>query len=205
MIWITSHPYTTRHESGCAGCRLRCSGGKSRIIAGEHQTRLKNVSGLRTGLQLSVYQWKQDENGNDIYSPTDNVIVFPRIFTIDNGKSKTIRAGLRVPPCDLEKTYRIYLEELPLSQPATGTSLQVLMRLGVPVYVPAISPVYKARIEGPQVSNGKLSFTLRNTGNTHLLMKTCNFSGQSSTGQELFKRELGSRCVLTGKTAVYDA
>ena len=64
-------------------------------------------------MQLEVLNWSQEE-GNDVFTPTRELIVNPPIFTIPAGGSQLIRVGLRrAPDAQRELTYRIFLQELP--------------------------------------------------------------------------------------------
>ena len=64
-------------------------------------------------MQLEVLNWSQEE-ANDVFTPTRELIVNPPIFTIPAGGSQLIRVGLRgTPDAQRELTYRIFIQELP--------------------------------------------------------------------------------------------
>ena len=52
-------------------------------------------------LQGKAMEWSQDSDGKDVYKETKDLIFFPRILTIEKGKQKIIRAGIKTPAtCD---------------------------------------------------------------------------------------------------------
>jgi fimbrial chaperone protein len=91
-------------------------------------------------VQAEVMAWSQ-ENGQDIYQPTRDVLVNPSIFRLSPGAQQIVRLGLQVPAADTERSYRIFFQQLPRDQalPRDGTrgaQLQTLLRLAVPIFVP---------------------------------------------------------------------
>ena len=123
------------------------------------------------GMQADVMSWHQDDDGTDRYEPTTELLAFPPIFTIQPGKSQLVRVGLMsAHPAEQEQAYRLYLTELPPPvTDARGTSLQMRLRIGLPVFSAPLSPprlgllLVDSRVEGDQ-----LRVRLHNPGNTHI-------------------------------------
>ena len=68
-----------------------------------------NASDSLTVVQLQVVAWSQ-ENGEDVYTPTRNVLATPPIFTVPVGGQQTVRLGLMTKPdAKLETAYRLFL------------------------------------------------------------------------------------------------
>jgi P pilus assembly chaperone PapD len=65
---------------------------------------IKNVSDKEFPLQVRVYEWNQNEKGEDVYTETDDIIVFPKIMTIKCDEERYIRVGSKVVPGTTEKT-----------------------------------------------------------------------------------------------------
>ena len=91
-------------------------------------------------VQAEVMAWSQ-ENGQDIYRPTREVLVNPSIFRLSPGAQQIVRLGLQVPAADTERSYRIFFQQLPRDQALPrdgkgGAQLQTLLRLAVPIFVP---------------------------------------------------------------------
>ncbi len=81
------------------------------------------------------------EQGADRYSPTNELLAMPPIFTVAPGESQVVRIGLRrAPDPQRELSYRLFLQELPAPLPKGFQGLQVALRLGVPVFVTSSAP-----------------------------------------------------------------
>jgi hypothetical protein len=67
-----------------------------------------------------------------------------------------------------ERTYRLLLDELPeTASPAGVSGLNFTIRFALPVFLPAATPQPRGAIEAVTLRDGKLSVTVRNTGNQH--------------------------------------
>ncbi|MBI5599153.1 MAG: molecular chaperone, partial [Deltaproteobacteria bacterium] len=107
-----------------------------------------NNSDEKLSLELSVYAWAEDEDAKDVFSPTQDIIFFPRMLTLSKGEERLVRVGLRAASGDKEKTYRIYFEEMPGPSPQEGATVRTLMRAGVPIFVAPRKAGAAGAIEG---------------------------------------------------------
>jgi len=162
---------------------------------------IKNNSADAISLQVSLVSWDQDENGEDHYAPTQDVIAFPKIFKLKKEEEQLIRIGLRTVPGKREKTYRIYVKEIPQPQvkPEDGTMLRTLMRLGIPIFVEPVKKITSAEIKGVSLEKGRLRFAVSNTGNRHFIMRSVKIVGKDATGKNVFARELAGRYLHGGR------
>ncbi len=98
-----------------------------------------NGDDAEMAVQAEVFAWSQ-EDGNDVYRPTTDVLVNPAIFRLAPQGQQILRVGLQVPAGTVERSYRIFLRQLPApAKPApegTGPRLQTLLRVGIPIFVP---------------------------------------------------------------------
>ncbi len=132
---------------------------------------VSNPSDSPIGMQADVMSWHQDDDGTDRYEPTTELLAFPPIFTIQPGQSQLVRVGLMTPqPAEREQAYRLYLTELP--PPVTDperTSLQMRLRIGLPVFSAPLSPPRLGLLlVDSRVEDDKLWVRLHNPGNTHI-------------------------------------
>ena len=78
-------------------------------------------------MKLDVMSWSQNE-GQDTYSPTFDVLATPPVFSVPAGGSQIVRLGLRRPAdANKELAYRLYLHEQP-SMTAEQGAMKVALR-----------------------------------------------------------------------------
>lgn len=123
-------------------------------------------------VQMKAFTWTQDAEGKDVYEETKDVLFFPRIATIDPRSNRVIRAGFELPREAHEKTYRLFIEEVPPPRKdAQGAMISVTVRFGVPIFVkPASEPELRGEISSVRVANGMVHATVKNTGNVHFML-----------------------------------
>ena len=159
-------------------------------------------------IQVRGMSWVQDAEGQDQYEDSAEIVYFPRLLTIEPGKEGVIRVGIRQPPVDRERTYRLFIEELPAAG-ATGAerkaALNFLVRFGAPVFVKPPRTVDQVEVGEPKAAGGKVSFDVRNTGNQHQVVEGIVVRGLAADGQELFTTTLTDRYLLAGTRKHYVA
>lgn len=92
---------------------------------------LTNHSTQPLSVQAEARPWPADAGGPAL-------VVNPPIATLAPGATQTVRIGLRERPAGaVERGYRVYFTELPApsAQPASGATLGVALRVGIPVFV----------------------------------------------------------------------
>lgn len=129
---------------------------------------VRNASEEPVVLQLKTVAWTQ-EDGEDRYTPSRELLATPPIFPLAPGASQTVRVGLRhAPDAQRELAYRLYLREVPGAAP-DGTGVRISLRLGVPVFVSpladAAAPRLRWRLE--HAPDG-VWLHARNEGNAHV-------------------------------------
>lgn len=159
-------------------------------------------------IQVRGMLWSQDGRGRDHYEDSSELVYFPRLLTIEPGKEGVIRVGIRQPPADRERTYRLFIEELPPAGAPVAehkAALSFLVRFGVPVFVKPLRTVDQVEVGAPRARGGKVSFDLRNTGNQHQVIQEILVRGLAPDGQELFTTTLADRYLLAGTRKEYSA
>lgn len=165
---------------------------------------VKNVSEGDLSLQIRVYRWSQNEKGEDIYDETTDIVVFPKMVRIKKGEEKIIRVGTKLVPGTSEKTYRIYVEEMPSEHLPEGATVRLLMRAGVPLFIAPARSNASGKIESLSVKGGKVGLSVKNDGNLHFVITSLNLKGEDAGGKELFSRELGGWYLLSGASRFYE-
>lgn len=101
---------------------------------------LTNSTMARLDFHAHVYRWTQD-GANDMLTPTSAALLSPPIFSIEPGRTQTIRVGLLAPESSASETqYRVVIDRVPSGDPLPGVIVMVL-HLSLPVFVPAASEV----------------------------------------------------------------
>jgi fimbrial chaperone protein len=97
---------------------------------------VRNQSAETSVMQLKAMAWTQSGN-DDIYTPTDEVLATPPIFSVPPGGSQIIRVGIRRQPhAQRELAYRLFLQEVPVTASAAkGGDVKVALRFGIPVFL----------------------------------------------------------------------
>lgn len=163
-----------------------------------------NADTTEVAVQAEVLQWSQDREGNDVYAPTRDVLVNPAIFRLPPGGRQIVRLGLQVPAEARERSYRIFLRQLPRDQAlpqdgAEGAKLQTLLRIGVPVFVPPTQPPQRVLEWSLLADRGEhFRLVLHNQDSEHIQLT--QLVVRREDGAELLRKNL-SLYVLAGQSA----
>jgi fimbrial chaperone protein len=124
-------------------------------------------------------------------------------MTLDKGEEKSLRIGFETKgSVDVEKTYRLFLRELPVVKPGEK-ALKVALRLAVPVFISPKKKETKLAMGGVGVAEGKVVVTVKNSGNSHGLVEKITVAGTDETGAAVFKKETSGWYVLAGSRKTF--
>lgn len=138
---------------------------------------LVNVSNddtTKLNFEIRLMRWTQDANGADRYEPSDDLVYFPRVAEIAPAEKRAIRVGSRGDPGPVEKTYRLFIEEMPdvANAPQKGVGIAVKGRFAIPIFVaPAQGEARGELVDAVHDKEG-ITVRLRNTGNRHFKIDT---------------------------------
>lgn len=204
-LWLSF--FATLHLSAGAGefsvnpIRVDLSAAvRSGVIA------VKNDDTQKLNFQLQAMAWSQDAEGKDVHTETPDLVFFPRILSIEPGAEGLIRVGAKTGATPLEKTYRLFIEELPgtVKVPdGRAAQINVLVRFGAPVFVAPLKPQDALDIEGFTMSKGIVTITARNAGNRHQIVQGIVLKGTDSASKEVYGLTLGDRYLLAGTVKSY--
>lgn len=138
--------------------------------------------------QVRLMRWTQDEKGTDQYHPSEELLYFPRAFTLPPGEQRVIRIGTKAAVPAQEMTFRLFVEELPPRDAKNqGTQIAVRLRFGVPIFFGPARPDPAGEIRDLQVSAGEARFSVVNTGNQQFQFETV----QALAGEQLLGETRG--------------
>jgi len=166
-----------------------------------------NEGDEKVNLQGKAMEWSQDAEGKDVYHETNDLVFFPRIMIIEKGEQKIIRAGIKMPATAKEKTYRLFIEEIPQPKKTTADAAQltVAVRFGVPVFVKPLKEELGGELVSTLLNKGVVSAAVKNTGNTHFRIIEISIKGSNGKGVETFSEKLNGWYLLAGASRVYSA
>jgi len=132
-------------------------------------------------LQAQISVWTQ-KDGQDIYTPTTDLIVAPPMMKIPPKKTQLLRVGWRQPtPLLVEKTYRLFLQEITPLKPLEQTGVNVRLRLNIPIFITPAEPLYQLQWQVLSLSGNQLKVGVRNTGNVHVQVLRANLKTADGT------------------------
>ena len=166
---------------------------------------LRNESTEALRFQLTAFAWSQSAAGEIELGPTADVVFFPALLTLKPGEERRIRVGSTVTPGNIEKTYRIFVEELPPTGEAAATSaVRVLTKMGVPIFVRPAKESAAASLTEVGLRDGVVHFTLQNIGTVHFVPQMITVRGIDGEGKPVFEQQLAAWYVLSGGRRDFD-
>ena len=168
--------------------------------------RNQDVEMLR--FQLNGFAWDQSPQGEMLLGPTEDIVFFPVLLTVAPGEERKIRIGRAVPIDSTEKTYRIFIEELPPLEKPQGsqglTKVRVVTRVGIPIFIQPAKPVTEGRIQEMAIRGGLFSFQVKNTGNVHFVPGKLRVKGIGSEGEIILDQQTQGWYILAGGSRSYE-
>jgi fimbrial chaperone protein len=166
---------------------------------------LRNVGKEPVRFEMQARAWTQSPAGEMILSPTDDVVAFPPLLTLEPGEQRNLRIGAVTPFGPVEKTYRVFLQELaPPEKPEGPSQVRVLSRIGLPVFLAPPKIQDRTLLRDLSVREGKASFRLVNDGNAHARPTSVRLEASGEDGTAVLEKELTAWYVLAGSQRDYD-
>jgi fimbrial chaperone protein len=142
--------------------------------------------------------WTQNADGGDIYTPTSDLVVTPPLLRVETGEPRIVRIGTVREPGDVERSYRVFLEEqAPANPEAGGATIAVVIKFGVPVFVAPRSERIAGVAEIVERKPGRVTLQIKNSGNVHFNVETITANGVAV-------KDVSSWYLLPGATRRYD-
>jgi fimbrial chaperone protein len=165
---------------------------------------VRNLGDGDLTIQAKAFKWIQDNAGKDVYEDTSDILVFPRVVRIPRGGQRLIRLGTTAGPAARERTYRVYVEELPVGDGRTrGSGVSFALKIGIPLFVNPLKSEDRGAVGSVSMEAGRLSLRMKNAGNTHLVIQSITVSGRDDKGEEAFSRNLNGWYLLAGASRTY--
>jgi len=155
---------------------------------------LHNESTETLSFQLSVFAWAQSNSGEMQLQPTQDIVFYPPLLTLKPSETRRVRVGTATNFDVREKTYRLFVEELPPTDAPKG--VRVLTKMGIPVFLRPAKEVATAALTNVRQQDGMLKFTLANVGTVHIVPRSVKVRGLAGSATA-FEKTLDSWYVLS--------
>lgn len=168
---------------------------------------LMNDSNEEIRFQISGFEWTQSPTGELKLSPSAEVIFFPTLVTLKGGEERKVRVGITAAPGAVEKTYRVFFEEIPglqKQEARQGSQVRILTKMGIPIFVEPTDVKAQGEIRNAAIDHGKLRFDVANGGTVHYMLQKVHVTGKDSAGKTLFDQDRDGWYVLAGSFRSYD-
>lgn len=133
--------------------------------------KLTNHSDEESVLQLELVSWQQ-QDGKDIYKPSQDILVTPPLFKLPAHQTQVIRFALRRPILSsVQQAYRLHIKEIYRSKPKStqlGQRLYFLMHLSLPLLVQPTHIIKQYIWSKQRVDPRHVKLTVYNEGNVAL-------------------------------------
>ena len=142
--------------------------------------------------------WTQNPDGGDVYTPTSDLVVTPPLLRVETGEPRIVRIGTLRDPGEVERSYRVFLEEqAPANPEGGGATIAVVIKFGVPVFVAPRSERVAGSAEIVERKPARVTLQVKNTGNVHFNVETITANGVAL-------KDVSSWYLLPGTTRRYD-
>jgi fimbrial chaperone protein len=168
---------------------------------------LTNRSSEALRFHVTVFSWSQRADGEMVLNPTNDIVFFPAMLTLNPKQSRQLRVGMKVKAGATEKTYRLFVQELPplvKSKEDEPNAVRVLTKMGLPIF---IEPSGRAKpvpaVSGLAVKGDALSFDIKNAGNAHMRVEKSVITVKDGAAKVIHTQEAAGWYVLAGGTRTY--
>jgi fimbrial chaperone protein len=160
---------------------------------------VRNTASRPIRFQLRLVQWTQDASGEDIYTPSDDLIFFPRQMSIAAGDQAIVRVGPKSNLTAAEKTYRLRIEQLAEeNQEFSESVINFTISFAIPIFLGATDAKSKAVVMPLQMHDGLLSATVQNSGKSQFRIETLEVKGADG-----YSQKVGGWYLLAGSKREY--
>lgn len=154
--------------------------------------------------EVTIAEWDESEQGVMLLAPTQHLVVYPTLLSVQPGTSRNLRVGSAVDGATTEGSYRMLISELPSLNDDGTTGVKVLTRVSVPVFQEPDKATARIKVEAFTVADGLLSITLANDGRAHVMVSQLNAVLRDRSGSELARSEVRGWYVLPGNRRRFD-
>jgi fimbrial chaperone protein len=166
---------------------------------------LRNGGSAPMRYQVRAFSWDQKADGGMELTPTRELVLFPPLLELAPGESRNLRVGTQSEPGAAERTWRIFVEELPRADDADAANrVQVLTRVGVPVFLAPTRRLSKVELVFLPPEPGRVRLALRNGGSVRVRPSAVKLALVAADGSPVLEKTLDAWYVLAGGQRIYE-
>ena len=141
---------------------------------------INNAGDDAVTIQASVLSWTTDGE-KDLYSPVDDILLNPPVFTIPAHATQMLRLGLRkFSGAPGEQAYRLILAEVPKPLDPGFVGLRTVLRISIPIFIKPPTATYQLFWESKRNAEGTLVITAVNRGRAHVQIRRIDVASSQS-------------------------
>jgi fimbrial chaperone protein len=165
--------------------------------------RITNQESSAKSYEVEVVGWTQTDERREVYTPTEDVLAVPPLFSLNPGEEQIIRVGLLTDTeSSIERSYRLFITEIapPEPQETRNTGVNMRLQIGVPVFVaPTGLPSASLKYVETTMIADQTYIRFENTGNSHVKVTEIQYSGP---GIDEDTKTAAVAYILAGKSAL---
>ena len=184
LLFCTGYPLTASAAVDISPVVLEMSAQQDKQVV-----RVGNSSETTKSFQVDVVAWSQSDEEREIYTPTDELLAVPPLFTLEPGEQQVVRIGLmRDADMDQELSYRVFFTELapPQLEERTASGINVRLRFGIPVFVAPLAPASPdVEFVTLRTIENSTFMELKNTGNVRVKVNEVHYQAPASRDKKV--------------------
>ena len=165
------------------------------------QVQVRNESDEPARFQLGVSAWGEDPQKGMQLTPTQDIVFFPALLSLKPGEQRAVRVGVLPAQFGLvEKTYRLFVEELPpAAKPGQRSQVRVLTRVGIPIFLGPTRKLEAIALE-LRLEGAAAVAEAKNGGNVHFRINSVDLKAFDEKGAVVLeKQQQGWYVLANGK------
>jgi len=148
-------------------------------------------------MQVRLAEWSQDEAGRDVYRDAGRIKAIPGNVVIAPGESRELEVDIAPPPGPGERTYRMFLDEVPNQSERRAAGGNFAVSFALPIFMAPPQPDRRAEVEEVILDRSELKVTVANPGNQHVRIESLSAASGS------FSKEIGGWYLLAGARRIH--
>lgn len=142
-------------------------------------------------MQSEVFQWKQTATGDDVLSPTDDLMLSPPIVRLPPKARQVVRlVRMAGPPGGQEATFRMIVREVPEALPnSKELKLQVALAFSLPIFITPPGAKRQLACAPERAAANAVRVICENTGTAYAQPRA--FTVTAEDGSRLAVRDTG--------------